>query len=81
MNSKKLEQLKKDIQEIQEFKAKLERRQVDFPLDSLSQKVIHKDLPVPTGAIAAPYTLITFDRLLDVTVNDKKYYLLTSSEY
>ncbi len=76
-----IEQIKKDIAEFEKYMQKIETKQVSFPLDAQSQKVIHKDLPVPTGAIAAPYTLITFDRLLDVGVNGKRYYLLTSSEY
>lgn len=76
-----MEQIKKDIAEFEKYMKKIDAKQVSYPLDARSQKVIHKDLPVPTGGIAAPYTLITFNRALDVEVNGKRYYLLTTTEY
>ena len=76
-----IEQIKKDIAEFEVYMKKVDKKQLNYPLDALSQQVIHKDLPVPTGGIAVPYSLVTFNRALDVEVNGKHYYILTTTEY
>jgi len=76
---KYIAQLKSDIAILEAFKAKVEKRQVDFPLDSNSQKVIQQDIATPTGRTVIPYNLATYDESIEIDINGKRYYLYSTS--
>ena len=44
-----LEQLKRQVQELQRWKESKERQQIEFPLDQQSKDVLKKDLIIVTG--------------------------------
>lgn len=69
-----LDQIKKDIAEFERFKADMERQQVTFPLDTASQIVIHKDLPIPTGQIVYPGDVTSYGaEAIEAIVNGTRY--------
>lgn len=49
-----LEELTKQVEELEAFKERLERQQLTYPLDVVSKSVIHDNLMVPTGKITYP---------------------------
>lgn len=55
-----IQQLKKDIAELEAFKAFIERQQLTFPLDKVSQDIVHKDLMVPTGKVTYPADILSY---------------------
>ncbi len=76
-----LDQLKKDIQEFEDFKNAIDRQQLTFPLDTKSLDVVQKDLIVPTGEVllaAQDPDGFTADSQ-EVDINGKKYFLQLSS--
>jgi hypothetical protein len=75
--NEQIQQMNRDVAEIEAFKASIEREQVKFPLDSESLKVIHKDLMIPTGQIVYPVVPnpVPDDFSQEATVNGKKYLL------
>lgn len=73
-----IEKLKNDIEKAKAYKAKLENRQVDFPLDPNSLKVIHKNLLVPTGNVVEPYSLASYTESVEIIIGSQKYLLNTT---
>ncbi len=76
--TKYIDQLKSDVSTLEAWKKNVESQQVDFPLDATSQVVVYQDLMVPTGNVVIPYNLVTYDEYIQVNINGKKYYLVTS---
>lgn len=74
-----LDQLKKDIQEFEEFKNAIDRQQLIFPLDKKSIDVVQKDVLVPTGNVVVPFSLVSYNDAIEVKIRDKKYLIDTTS--
>jgi hypothetical protein len=71
--NEQIQQLKKDIAELEAYKLGIERQQLTFPLDKKSRDVIEKDLMVPTGKVTYPTTVLTVTAGVEVVVNGKRY--------
>ncbi len=51
-NEQRIQQLENQVKELLAWKEARMRQQLTFPLDKISQDIVHKDVPVWNGTIA-----------------------------
>lgn len=68
-----MEQLKKDIASLEEYKRRLDRQQVSFPLDVESLRAARENVLVPTGKVINTSSLPAFTlEYLEVGLSEKR---------
>lgn len=72
-----LSQIKRQIEELEAYKASIERRQLKFPLDKLSGDILHKDILISTGRTFGIFDFVV-NVAAEVKLNDK-FYLVSLS--
>lgn len=73
-----IERMKAEVKAIEAYKAKLEKNQLTYPLDEVSRANLKKDIIFPTGYSVFPVSLVSWDEMTEVSVNEKKYLLYTT---
>lgn len=72
-----MEQLKKDIASLEEYKKNMERQQLTFPVDIESMKTIRGTAFYSLGDVV-PYNLMTYDESSTIKIGDRKYLIDTT---
>jgi hypothetical protein len=77
-----LNQLKKDLVELTEWRERQESKQLRFPIEIGSKNVIHRNLLVPTGIEITPTGLLRSPfKVIEVMINGEKYWLNVAGKY
>lgn len=69
--NERLLKIEENITEMEEYRIKRTRQQLISPLDSVSEKIIHKDMLIPSGLTVQPSGLVTLDTVMQISVNGK----------
>lgn len=74
-----IEQLKKDITELEAFKVEMERQQLHYPIDKNSMSTIREGSLYALGSVEPIGLAPTFDESTTIKTRDKTYLLNTTS--
>lgn len=72
--------IKNQIKELEDFRSKIQKQQLDYPLDDESYDVLRENMIVPDGTFLVPIGLGTYSDYVEIDLNGKKYLLETTIE-
>ena len=75
-----IEQMKRQLTELEAYRVGIEGQQLTFPLDEQSKIAVSKDILIRADIDLIPYTLASYNESTTIEINGTKY-LLDTSEF